>query len=152
VRVFIVAWLWIVPTGAFAQPEGWRKFAIPETGANVDFPAAIFNKDVGRPDQGYGHRYMTADGRATFALQSIPNGEHDSPAAFLAKKNPPTNIKYKRITNQFFVISSFRNNSIWYDRCNFNEQLINCVMVNYPTAEKRRWDSVITRISRSLSP
>jgi hypothetical protein len=129
----------------------WQKYAVTETGANVELPTTIFSKDVGQTDQGYGRRFMTADSRATLAVQSIENVGHDSPAGFLKKKHPPTNIVYKRVTPNFFVISSFRNNSIWYDRCNFAGRFINCVMVNYPAAEKRQWDGVITRISHSLS-
>jgi len=94
---------------------------------------------------------VSADGRATLAVQSIENVGHDTPAAFLAKKHPPSNIVYKRVTDNFFVVSSFRNNSIWYDRCNFASRFINCVLVNYPAAEKRQWDGVITRISHTLS-
>jgi hypothetical protein len=124
---------------------------VPETGANVDLPAAIFSKDVGRPDEGYGRRFMTSDGRATLTVQSLANAEHESPAAFLAKKNPPSDIAYRRITSRFFVVSSFRRDMIWYDRCNFGDQFINCVMVNYPAVEKRQWDGVITRISHSLA-
>jgi hypothetical protein len=151
VRNFLIAWILAVPTVASASQLGWHRYAVPETGAQVDLPATIFSKDAGRPDQGYGRRFMTPDGRATLAVQSLPNTGHDSPAAFLAKKNPPSDIAYKRITNRFFVVSSFRKDLIWYDRCNFSDQFINCVMVNYPAAEKRQWDGVITRISHSLA-
>jgi hypothetical protein len=27
---------------------------------------------------------------------------------------------------------------------------MNCVLINYPAAEKRNWDSVVTRISHTL--
>lgn len=150
-RIFVIAWLLAVPAVASAQELGWHRYAVPETGAQVDLPATIFGIDVGQPDQGYGRRFMTSDGRATFTVQSLPNTGHDSPAAFLAKKNPPSDIAYKRITNRFFVVSSFRKDLIWYDRCNFSGQFINCVMVNYPAAEKRQWNGVITRISHSLA-
>jgi hypothetical protein len=151
VRIFLIACLLAVPAAASAQELEWHRYEVPETGAQVDLPASIFSKDAGRPDQGYGRRFMTPDGRATLAVQSIPNVGHDSPAAFLAKKNPPSGIAYKRITNRFFVVSSFRKDLIWYDRCNFSDQFINCVMVNYPAAERRQWDGVITRISHSLA-
>lgn len=150
-KIFLIACLLGSPVIASAQPVSWQKYAVTETGANVELPTTIFSKDVGQTDQGYGRRFMTADSRATLAVQSIENVGHDSPAGFLKKKHPPTNIVYKRVTPNFFVISSFRNNSIWYDRCNFAGRFINCVMVNYPAAEKRQWDGVITRISHSLS-
>ena len=70
---------------------------------------------------------------------------------FLAKMNPPSNIVYKRVTPNFFAVSSFRNGKIWYNRCNFAGRFMNCVLINYPAAEKRQWDSVVTRISDTLA-
>jgi len=149
--IFVITWLLVFSAGAAAHPVDWQKYAVPETGATVDLPTTIFSKEVGPTDQGYGRRFMTSDGRATLAVQSISNVAHDSPADFLAKKHPPSNIVYKRVTPNFFVVSSFHNKLIWYDRCNFAGQFINCVMVNYPAAEKRQWDGVITRISKTLA-
>ncbi len=148
-KFFLMAGLLVLPASAVAQPLAWQKYTVPETGASVDLPRTIFSKDVGQTDKGYGRRFTTRDGHATFALQSIGNAAHESPAEFLAKKNPPPNIVYKRVAPRFFVVSSFRKDFIWYDRCNFAGRFINCVMVNYPAAEKRQWDGVITRISRS---
>ena len=149
-KIFLTVCL-LANTASSAQPASWQKYPVPETRATVDLPTAIFSRDVGPTDQGSGRRFMTADRRATLAVQSIENVGHDTPAAFLAKKHPPSNIVYKRVTPSFFVVSSFRNNLIWYDRCNFAGRFINCVMVNYPAAEKRQWDGVITRISRTLA-
>jgi hypothetical protein len=136
---------------ASAEPIGWQKYAVPETAATVDLPTTLFSKDAGAPEQGKGRRFTTADRRATLAVQSTENVNRDTPAAYLAKQHPPSNIVYKRVTDDFFVVSSFRDNLIWYDRCNFAGRFISCVLVNYPAAEKRQWDGVITRISHSLS-
>jgi len=84
-----------------AQPVTWTTFTIPETGTSADFPASIFTERAGRPD-GYGQRFKTADGRATLTIQSAPNALKDSPAAFLARRHPPAQIQYKRITSRFF--------------------------------------------------
>ena len=150
-KIFLVVCLLAGTASVSAQPVRWQKYAVPEAGATVELPTTIFSKDAGATDLGYGRRFKTADNRATLAVQSIENVGHDTPAAFLAKKHPPSNIVYKRVTHNFFVVSSFRNNSIWYDRCNFAGRFINCVLVNYPAAEKRQWDGVITRISHTLA-
>jgi hypothetical protein len=63
---------------------------------------------------------------------------------------PPAGIIYKRITSDFFVVSSIRGDRIWYNRCNRGQGSMNCVLINYPAAEKRQWDEVVTRISRTL--
>src|SRR5213075_908388 len=95
-------------------------------------------------------RFRTSDGRANFTIQSVPN-TGDSPASFLAKKHPPPRIVYRRITPKFFVVSSFKGDKIWYDRCNFADRFIHCVLINYPASEKREWDATVTRISRTLT-
>jgi hypothetical protein len=135
--------------GASAQP-GWSTYRISETGTSVDIPVSIFTKTAGKPD-GYGQRFRSADGGAALTVQSAPNASGDSPAVFLAKKRPPANIIYKRVTPSFFVVSSIKGDKIWYDRCNFSGRFVHCVLLNYPASEKRQWDGVVTRISHSLS-
>jgi hypothetical protein len=135
---------------AAAQPASWRRYVVPETGASVDLPLSIFTEDAGKPETGYGARFLTSDRRANLTVQSVPN-EGLAPARFFAAKNPPSDIVYKKVTDRFFVASSIRNNMIWYNRCNFAGQYANCVLINYPAAEKRQWDGIVTRISNTLA-
>jgi hypothetical protein len=147
---FIALGLSLSPALA-AQQIGWARHEIPETGAAVDIPTTIFTEEGGKPEAGYGGGFLTSDRRADLTVQSVPNDAGFSPADFLARKNPPADIVYKRVTSRFFVVSSFRNGKIWYDRCNFAGRYINCVLINYPAAEKRQWDSLVTRISNTLA-
>jgi hypothetical protein len=152
-RVPLAAALAIVaftPVLAFAGDAEWRRYVIPSTATSVDMPVSIFTSDAGPPEGGTGRRFFTDDRRADLTVQSVPNPENDSPAAFLAKKQPPAGIVYKRITPDFFVVSSIRKDRIWYNRCNRGNGTMNCVLINYPVAEKRQWDSVVTRISHTL--
>jgi hypothetical protein len=151
IAVIGIAAMLFLTSATAAEPVEWQRYVVPETGASVDVPATIFTKDAGRPETGYGRRFLTSDGRANLTVQSMANDADDSPAAFLARKNPPRDIVYKRVTSRFFVVSSFRNDKIWYNRCNFAGRFINCILINYPAAEKRRWDSVVTRISNTLA-
>jgi hypothetical protein len=136
---------------AMAQPVQWQRFVIASTGASVDIPVTIFGEDAGAAPGGAGRRFERADRRADLTVQSIPNPGHETPAAFLARKNPPPGIVYKRITPDFFVVSSFKDQKIWYNRCNRAAGYMNCILINYPAAEKRDWDDVVTRISHSLA-
>jgi hypothetical protein len=130
---------------AMAQPVRWTKFSISETGTSVDLPISIFTENAGRPD-GYGRRFLTSDGRANLTVQSVRNTEGDTPATF-----PPRNIQYKRIAPRFFAVSSYKDDKVWYDRCNFSQRFIHCVLINYPAREEHDWDEIVTRISLSLS-
>jgi hypothetical protein len=140
--------LW--PISATAQ-QNWQRYVVAETGAGVDVPRHIFSEEAGKPETGHGARFLTPDRRANLTVQSLRNDASDTPTAFLAKKRPPANIVYRRVTPSFFVVSSFRNDLIWYNRCNFAGRSIACVLINYPAAEKKRWDAPVTRISNSLS-
>jgi hypothetical protein len=134
-----------------ARAESWTTYRIVESGTSVDIPASLFTETAGKPD-GYGQRFRTSDGRADFTVQAVANQQGLSPAQFLAGKNPPPGIIYKRIARNFFVVSSIKRDTIWYNRCNFSRGYVHCVLINYPAAEKRQWDRVVTQISHSLSP
>ncbi len=146
----VVTILTLSPIPAMAQ-QNWQRYVVAETGASVDVPRHIFSEEAGKPETGYGGLFQTSDRRANLTVQSLRNDANDTPSAFLAKKNPPPGIVYRRVTGNFFVVSSFRNDLIWYNRCNFAGRSITCVLINYPAAEKKRWDAAVTRISNSLS-
>jgi hypothetical protein len=131
--------------------DGWQRYVIGETGARVDIPAAIFSKDGGPSETGTGRRFLTSDGRANLTVQSVSNPAQNSPAAFLAGIGPPPGVVYKRVTPNFFVVSSFRDRIIWYNRCNFSGRFAHCVLINYPANEKRQWDGIVARISNTLA-
>lgn len=147
----LVITLAFLPSVGFAQSLSWQDYVVPQTGAVAQIPTTIFSKDGGRPEQGFGKRFETSDSRANLTVQSVPNESGYSPSEFLAKKHPPSDIIYKRVTPSFFVVSSVRRNKIWYNRCNFVGRTVNCVLINYPATEKRQWDGVVTRISNTLA-
>lgn len=136
-------------TLSIARADSWTTYRIPESGTSVEIPASIFTELAGKPD-GYGQQFRTSDGSADLTVQAVANQEDLSPAEFLSRKNPPSGITYQRIAPSFFVVSSIKRDKIWYDRCNFSRRYVHCVLINYPAAEKRQWDHVVTRISHSL--
>lgn len=142
--------LLLFPATAVAGPAQWRRFTIPSTGASVDIPVNILSEDTVPLQGALGRRFVTKDGRSDLTVRSVPNPDNESPATFLAKKHPPHGIQYRRVTPRFFAVSSVRKGRIWYNRCNRGGRYMNCVLINYPAAEKRRWDPIVTRISLSL--
>ncbi|MBI5132277.1 MAG: hypothetical protein HZA66_22780 [Rhodopseudomonas palustris] len=143
----------VATLAAAAQAQtaaNWQRYVIPDTGAAADVPAAIFDGESTPAQYGVGRRFVTADGRADLSVQTIPNERGLTPAGFLAAQNPPSGIIYRRVTPRFFVVSSVRDGRIWYNRCNRATGAMNCVLMNYPAGEKRKWDAIVTRISHSL--
>jgi hypothetical protein len=155
-RAACVVSLSLVAAVAHAGDMSWQSYVLPRSGAAVEVPVTMFSKDTELPQGGLGRRFTTGDGRADLTVQAIPNSANDSPALFLAKMRPPSGIVYKRVTPNFFVVSSVRKDRIWYNRCNRSADggsggYMNCILINYPAAEKRRWDGIVTRISHSLA-
>ncbi|MCK1719010.1 hypothetical protein [Bradyrhizobium sp. 141] len=148
-KTITVAVIALSATLSVARADSWTSYRIPESGTSVDVPVSVFTEMAGKPD-GYGQQFRTSDGRADLTVQAVANRQGLSPAEFLARKNPPSGIIYKRIASDFFVVSSIKRGTIWYDRCNFSRGYVHCVLVNYPAAEKRQWDRLVTRISHSL--
>jgi len=150
-RLMAAIVLTLCPTLALAQQNDWQRYVVTETGASVDLPRDIFSREAGKPESGAGAKFLTSDSRANLTVQSVSNDANDTPASFLTKMKPPSGIVYRRVTGNFFVVSSFRNDMIWYNRCNFAGRIATCVLINYPASEKKQWDAVVTRISNSLS-
>jgi hypothetical protein len=119
----------------------------------VDLPTSLFTVDRGPSERFNGRTFATADGRADISLYSIQNTAGETPRTFLARRFqlPASALVYRRVTNRIVAVSGFRQDKIWYARCNFASRQVNCVALNYPAAEKRQWDAVVTRISHSLS-
>ncbi|MHC4051400.1 hypothetical protein [Bradyrhizobium sp. 25ACV] len=140
----------LLATLSAARAESWTTFRVDESGTSVDMPASLFTEMAGRPD-GYGQQFRTTDGRGDLTIQAVSNRQGLSPAQFLAEKKPPSGIIYKRVSPNFFVVSSIKRDKIWYNRCIFSRSYVHCVLINYPAAEKRQWDRVVTRISHSLT-
>jgi hypothetical protein len=143
--------------GRPGQGLGWQRFEVQEFGTTVDYPAGIFSEPDGKAEKGTGQRFNRADGRAVLTIYARENEDSDTPASYLQKnlRAPRTALDYARVTPSFFAISSERQGIVRYSRCNFSSEAggaIHCFDLVYPQAESRAWDTIVTRISRSLRP
>ncbi|MGZ3361566.1 MAG: hypothetical protein ACXU84_19770 [Xanthobacteraceae bacterium] len=135
----------------------WQTFVVPEFGTTVEYPASIFSVPGGKAEKGLGQRFTSADGRSVLTIYSRENAAGDTPASYLRNnlRMGRAGLDYERVTRSFFAISSERQGMILYSRCNFSTDAggaIHCFDLVYPQEEKRAWDPVVTRISRSLRP
>jgi len=139
-----------------AASEEWTTFMEPNFGTRLEVPSEIFSVHEGPSYRGIGEQYTTKDGRAALAVYSQQNMRHDTPRTYLQRNNlvPRRMIDYRRVTGSFFAISAVQEGMIFYSRCNFSSRsgTIHCFDLKYPAGEKPTWDSVVTRLSRSLEP
>lgn len=153
--LFLLAFVGVValgaPTKAQTSTDRWKRVYDPDIGVSVDYPEGVFNTYSGPTDRYPGKRFLSSDGRAEFAYYAFENKRRDTPSSYLNRTLvvQQRQLVYKRITARFFVISSVRNERIFYSRCNFGPT-VKCIYLEYPTSEKRAWDRAVTRISHSL--
>ena len=144
----------VAPSHAAAPDPGWRPFSDPSSGTRVDYPANIFSVEEGAFEMAPGQRFGTADGRAHFAVFTMKAEKSGSPAAFVARnlQVPRAALDYRRVSAKFFALSGVHEGQIYYVRCNSgsDRSVLHCIYLIYPAAEKRAWDPIVTRISRTL--
>jgi hypothetical protein len=142
-------------TPGLAAPR-WTVFA-DEFGTAVDVPENVFPVDAGPSFRGTGRDLQSGDGRARLMIYMEDNDGRHTPASFVRANlaAPRDRLDYNRVTHRFFAISGVNDDQIFYSRCNFPHGVagrLHCVYLAYPKAEVRRWDAIVTRISRSLRP
>ena len=153
---FSVSFLGAAGSQAWAveRAGGWGRFHDPERGMTLQVPAHIFKQ--GAADEGErGTVFSTPDRRARLRLFGFVNTRNQTPRRYLAgiPEYRAETFHYVRTTPRFFVASGVRDGMILYRRCNFSpraDRRVGCLQLEYPQSEKRAWDHVVTRISRSL--
>ena len=128
---------------------GWRRIDVH--GSSTQYPSAVLTAQTKRGENGV--TLAREDGLARLSIFTSSNARQESPRAFLRRNFPfdRTRLGYDRVASNFFAVSMRREGKIFYTRCNF-ASAIHCIEFEYPGAEKRQWDGIVTRVSRSLRP
>jgi hypothetical protein len=150
----ILAGIVLAGFGRPAACQEWTTFVEPNLGTRLQLPSEIFAVHEGPSSKGFGEEYTTSDGRAALAVYSQRNLRHETPRTYLRRnyRAPQGVLDYVRVTRSFFAVSGVQEGTIYYSRCNFSRGTVHCFDLKYPAKEKRAWDDIVTRISRSLAP
>ena len=135
----------------------WDTFVNRASGPRSNTRPTCSRSRRDRAGEGIGEHFRTADGRAQLLIYSLPNDCARHSARFLRNNLKASRIAvdYQRVTPSFFAISGTYQGAIYYSRCNFSSNAggaVHCFDLRYPEREKRAWDDIVTRISRSLRP
>jgi len=154
--VFAFAFAFCCAPAAAAAATGGRGWT-PYTdryGTTFDLPANVFSVTEGAPPMGEGRRFRTADGRAGLSVYTLANRDGETPRSYLARhlRSDFRNLDYDRVSGSWFAVSGIVRGKTFYSRCNFEGRRgpMHCIYLDYPAAENRAWDGIVTRISRSL--
>jgi hypothetical protein len=140
----------LMSAAALAE-ERWSTYGNARFGVFVDYPASLFTVENAPPDNGDGQSFRTADGQAELAVWGSYNIDNETPEAYLHDKVDLSGASYKKAGRDFYAISGTRDQSIFYQRCNFPKgDVIACFNISYPEADKAKWDEIVKRIGQSL--
>jgi hypothetical protein len=131
----------------------WTALAEKGLGTTMDFPRAVFSMADDDVREGAGRKYRTPDGRANVVVWTQHNTKHDTPAGYLRRTFviPRASVDYERFTPDFAVVSGDYGGRVYYIRCNLSPRgNLHCFDLAYPVREKKAWDGIVTRMSRSL--
>ena len=158
IGLMIVVWAGLIglPATAHALEADWRWLEIPQSHTSLEYPAGLLAA-TGPSETGTGETFRSQDGNVMLSVYGQPNRTGETPAGYLENnlRVSPSAIEYKRVTRTFFAISTEREGMVYYSRCNFSSGapgVLHCFDLAYPQREKPVWDTIVTRISRSLRP
>jgi hypothetical protein len=138
---------------AKAQDLAWRVYDDIEHGCELEYPATIFAADAERPDEP--RRFSSSDENVYFRILGTVNPAGWTPAEIKRKylsSSMPGKVVYERTKDEFLVLSGYRNGNIFYTKVVVSDdRRVACILdLTYPRAMKRRFDGIVTRMSRSF--
>jgi hypothetical protein len=137
---------------ATARAEAWNVYRGGPLGLRLDYPDFLALK--AEDEALRGARFESADQQVTLEVASAPAGTASVDDYFrrMAEqaKAEGVALDYTRRTRRFAVVSGENERFILYARCNLYRTAVLCFNLRYPTAQKRRFDPIVTRMSRSL--
>ena len=142
------------PAAAQQPAEQWITYKNPRFGTTAEVPRHLVPRQMPDPANGDGRTWTSADGRATVAVFGAFNALGLTPERYVedihAERLP--HASYRRITDTWFVISGTKDDVVFYDRCNFTDDLRvqHCIALSYPASEAPLWDAAAARVSKSL--
>jgi serine/threonine-protein kinase len=144
----------LLAVAAPAVAQEWRSFTNDRFGTTADVPAAW--RENPPPANGDGLSFTSPDGTATVAVYGGFQA-FDTLAESVAILEAPLDgetITYRHTDRKAVVVSGLRGDTIFYRRSvlSCGDKIWNGVSIEYPAADKAKYDALVTHIARSLKP
>jgi hypothetical protein len=152
-RYVLAAALCLAALSAHAQDvdAGWRTYGNARFGVWLDYPDVFATADP-EPANGDGRRFRTADGAASLTIYGAYNVNHQSARELMqAYRTQGVDYAYAQAGPAWFVLSGTKQGTIGYLRCHLGDgDVVGCFDLEYPKADRLRWDPIVARLSRGL--
>jgi hypothetical protein len=140
------------PAASHAQAK-WLTYTNVRFAFAVDYPADLFPSYV-LSDNSDGATFNAAGEGVEFRVFGFWNNDHQRPRALLKERTEGKTLTYSAVKRDYFVASGQQEGrdgaAIFYDRCNLAGERVICVNLVYPAADRKKWDAIVQRLTRSL--
>jgi hypothetical protein len=135
------------------QAESWAFYRDASHKCNLMYESRVFSRN--ETDAEDFRRFYGPNQDTYFRVIGLPNEEVLTPIKIRAeyiKKRTATDLVYERTKRDFLVLSGFRGQNIFYTKIAISPDHKNiCVLhIFYPRTDKRAFDKIVTRMSRSF--
>lgn len=148
-----VATIGFLGTESLAADLRWTFYEDDDFGCVLDYPAGLFSPDASSPDEP--KRFSSKNADVYFRIQGVENADGWTPQAIRERylsADIPGDVTYDRTRSDFVVLSGYRGENIFYTKVAVSaDRSSACVFeITYPREQKRAFDRIVTRMSRSL--
>ena len=134
-----------------ALAQSYRTYVNARFGARADVPA---NWRADRPpENGDGQRFISPDGKASITVSGIFHVEDTIKEAIDSRARPDgVAVTYVKRDSRGVVASGLKGDQIIYTRSilTCRDTIWNTVWIEYPSAEKQKYDALVSRVAGSL--
>ncbi|OBS53418.1 hypothetical protein A8B73_06405 [Methylosinus sp. 3S-1] len=141
----------VVLLASAALAESWRQYRNARFGTTADVPADWTMGEA--PENDDGRVFASPDGRAQITVSG--GFRTDQKAQEFADRLAPgkgETVTYRRRAKDWLAVSGTKGDRIFYRKAllSCNGTVWNSVAIDYPAAQKKKLDPLVTRVARSL--
>jgi hypothetical protein len=141
-------------SSAPALAQSWTVYRDSVSDCRLDYPSSLFTQEPFDLEQDI-QRFSGPDDQTYFRVRGVNNQDKLNPSQIKARylqSDIPGDIVYERTRPDFLVLSGTRGDSIFYTKVavSSDDRMICILEITYPSSLKRRFDDVVTRMSRSF--
>ena len=131
--------------------SGWQRYSNDLYGSEFDFPAHVFTA-APAPNSADGRQFTSDD--ATLEIFATPNDKRETATSWrrhlLQEKQGYDHVTYAPSGENWFVLSGFRGEMIFYEKYLFRDGLIHAFGIEFPANAKPFYAPIIERIEDSF--
>ena len=142
---------------ATASTQGWSNYRNERFGFQLSFPGGLFVRKE-TPNADSGALWTSTDGSARLLATATPNETSETLESYrefvMRETYADATFDYTPQKDNWFVLSGLKGDMIFYERITFACQgrFIYGWQVNYPLAQRRKYDPIVEAIHRSYKP